>query len=64
MMNKTLSTDIDLFAAALSQTYVIVSKNEMLEYAGLLREYNEDSVKINDTWFSRNLYEFHVITPA
>lgn len=38
-MNKTLSTDIELFAAALSQVYVVVSKDEMLDNAGIIREY-------------------------
>ncbi|MDQ0874386.1 hypothetical protein QFZ77_003045 [Paenibacillus sp. V4I3] len=60
-MNKTLSTDIELFAAALSQVYVVVSKDEMLDNAGIIREYCKDFVRVGDSWFARNTYQFNVI---
>ncbi|MEC0270472.1 hypothetical protein [Paenibacillus anseongense] len=60
-MNKVLSTDIELFAAALSQVCVVVSKDEMIDNAGIIREYCKDFVKIGDFWFARNMYQFNVI---
>ncbi|WP_171629830.1 hypothetical protein [Paenibacillus plantarum] len=53
-MNKTLSTDIELFAAALSQVCVIVSKDEMIDNTGIIREYCKDFVRVGDSWFARN----------
>lgn len=61
-MNKVLSTDIELFAAALSQTCVVVSKEDMLENAGIIHEYCEKFVRIGDSWFSRTMYDFHIMT--
>lgn len=61
-MNKVLSTDIELFAAALSQTYVVVSRDDTLENAGIIREYCDKYVKIGDSWFSRKMYDFHIMT--
>lgn len=61
-MNKVLSTNIELFAAALSQSYVVVSKSDTLENAGIIREYCENYVRVGDSWFSRNMYEFHIMT--
>ncbi|NRF95627.1 hypothetical protein HQN89_32875 [Paenibacillus frigoriresistens] len=61
-MNKTLSTDIELFAAALSQVCVVVSKDEMIDNAGIIREYCKDFVRVGDSWFARNTYQFNVIT--
>lgn len=60
-MNKTLSTDIELFAAALSQVCVVVSKDEMIDNAGIIREYCKDFVRIRDSWFDRNTYQFNLI---
>lgn len=61
-MNKVLSTDIEFFAAALSQTYVVVSIDNNLENAGIIREYCDKYVKIGDSWFSRSMYDFHIMT--
>ncbi|MGQ7886813.1 hypothetical protein [Paenibacillus sp. WC2504] len=61
-MTKVLSTDIEFFAAALSQTNVVVCKDEMNENAGVIREYCDKFLRIGDSWFSRSLYDFHIIT--
>ena len=61
-MNKTLSTEIELFAAALSQVCVVVSKDEIIDNAGIIREYCKVFVRVGDSWFARNTYQFNVIT--
>ncbi|MEW9697962.1 hypothetical protein [Paenibacillus sp. SI8] len=60
-MNKTLTTNTDLFAASLTQTTVIVSTGGNLEYAGIIRGYCDNYVRIHDTWFSRKEYEFSIM---
>jgi hypothetical protein len=61
-LNKLLITNVELLTAALSQAHVVVSKNNMLENAGIIREYCEDYVRIGDSWFARHIYGFHIIT--
>lgn len=60
-MNKALITDIELFAAALSQTHVVVSKDGEHDNAGIIREYCDKYVRIGDSWFARSHYGFHVM---
>lgn len=61
-MNKALTSNAELLTAALSQAHVVVSKNNMLENAGIIREYCDNYVRIGDSWFARNIYGFHIIT--
>lgn len=58
---KMFSTDIELFAAALSQVYVVVSNDEMLDNSGIIREYCKDFVRVGDSWFARNIYQSNEI---
>ncbi|UKS30171.1 hypothetical protein LOZ80_15010 [Paenibacillus sp. HWE-109] len=57
-----LKTDIELFAAALSQACVVVSTDGKREDAGIIRGFCENYVRIANTWFARSLYEFRVLT--
>ncbi|NQX61831.1 hypothetical protein [Paenibacillus qinlingensis] len=61
-MIKNLTTSVDLFTAALSQTTVTISIDGNLEYAGIIREYCDNYVKVNDVFYLQSKYEFSVVT--
>ncbi|KJK28445.1 hypothetical protein TY89_22980 [Paenibacillus polymyxa] len=57
---KTLITDVDLLAAALTQTRVTVYEKDghIADYGGLVEKYTPESVKIAGTYFRRGVYVF------
>ncbi|WP_043890711.1 hypothetical protein [Paenibacillus sp. Aloe-11] len=63
---KVLRSDIELFAAALSQVrvYVVQSlsedKVEVVAYGGAVEKIMPESIKINGSYFFRNQFEFRV----
>ncbi|MDN4079608.1 hypothetical protein QYF52_16820 [Paenibacillus polymyxa] len=63
---KVLKSDIELFAAALSQVrvYVVQSLDEdlidIVDYGGSVEKITPESIKINGTYFIRNQFEFRV----
>ncbi|QDY85955.1 hypothetical protein FQU75_22900 [Paenibacillus polymyxa] len=68
-MNHTyivLESDIELFAAALSQVkvYVVQSLGEdfisVIYYGGTIEKFSPDSVKIAGAYYIRNQFEFRV----
>jgi hypothetical protein len=64
---KVLESDIDLLASALSQASVAVAvkggeEDDILESGGPIREYTPNCVRIHGLSYSRELYEFRVLT--
>ncbi|WP_043921405.1 hypothetical protein [Paenibacillus polymyxa] len=63
---KVLKSDIELFAAALSQArvYVVQSLREdmvsVVDYGGTIEKFSPDSVKIAGAYYIRNQFEFRV----
>ena len=63
---KVLKSDIELFAAALSQVrvYVVQSLREdmvsVVDYGGTIEKFLPDSVKIAGAYYIRNQFEFRV----
>ncbi|MCP3809965.1 hypothetical protein NLX78_22320 [Paenibacillus sp. Lou8.1] len=63
---KVLKSDLELFAAALSQAriYMVQPLNEglidIVDYSGAVENITPESVKINGTFFMRNQFEFRV----
>ncbi|MGM1023401.1 MAG: hypothetical protein ACQEXV_23445 [Bacillota bacterium] len=63
---KVLKSDIELFAAALSQVRVyVVSIDEELrvtfeDYGGVVEKITPESIKINGKYFMRGQFEFRV----
>ncbi|MFC7559903.1 hypothetical protein ACFQ5D_09300 [Paenibacillus farraposensis] len=63
---KVLKSDVELFAAALSQVrvYVIQPLNEdivsVVDYGGTIEKFSPESIKINGSYFFRNQFEFRV----
>ncbi|WP_264453539.1 hypothetical protein [Paenibacillus polymyxa] len=63
---KVLKSDIELFAAALSQVrvYVVQPLSEdlidIVDYGGPIERYTPESIKINGNYFMRNQFEFRV----
>ncbi|WP_311080978.1 hypothetical protein [Paenibacillus polymyxa] len=63
---KVLKSDIELFAAALSQVrvYVVQSLDEdfisVVDYGGTIEKFSPDSVKIAGAYYIRNQFEFRV----
>ncbi|KAF6616329.1 hypothetical protein J2W97_001414 [Paenibacillus jamilae] len=63
---KVLKSDIELFAAALSQVrvYVVQSLDEdlidIVDYGGSVDKITPESIKINGTYFIHNQFEFRV----
>ncbi|WP_348623023.1 hypothetical protein ABFT51_17595 [Paenibacillus peoriae] len=57
---KTLITDVDLLAAALTQARVTVYEKDgrIADYGGVIEKYTPESVKISGTYFMRELYVF------
>lgn len=64
-MNKTLSTDMELFAAALSQVTVAVIQHTADDIpvfiaSGVIEKYTTHSVKIGATNYLRDESEFRI----
>ncbi|MGW8956598.1 hypothetical protein [Paenibacillus sp. NPDC055715] len=63
---KVLKSDIELFAAALSQVRVYVVNPlsedmvEVVDYGGPVEKFSPESIKINGSYFFRNQFEFRV----
>ncbi|MCP3746696.1 hypothetical protein [Paenibacillus sp. A3M_27_13] len=63
---KVLKSDIELFAAALSQArvYVVQSLDEdlidIVDYGGPVEKFTPESIKINGSYFFRKQFEFRV----
>ncbi|WP_311077945.1 hypothetical protein [Paenibacillus polymyxa] len=63
---RVLKSDIELFAAALSQVrvYVVQSLREdivsVIDYGGTIEKFSPDSVKIAGAYYMRNQFEFRV----
>ncbi|AOK88502.1 hypothetical protein [Paenibacillus polymyxa] len=63
---KVLKSDIELFAAALSQVrvYVVQPLGEdfisVIDYGGTIEKFSPDSVKIAGVYYIRNQFEFRV----
>ncbi|WP_418027045.1 hypothetical protein [Paenibacillus sp. JJ1722] len=63
---KVLKSDLELFAAALSQArvYVIQPLGEdlidIVDYGGMVEKITPESIKINGSYFFRNQFEFRV----
>jgi hypothetical protein len=57
---KTLITDVELFAAALTQARVTVYEKDgsIADYGGMIEKYTPESVKIAGTYFRRGEYVF------
>jgi hypothetical protein len=64
-MKRTLSSDIELFAAALSQVRIAVvqrTANDIPVFidVGTIEKYTRVSVKVNGAYYMRGEREFHV----
>ncbi|MMZ48478.1 hypothetical protein D1872_101500 [compost metagenome] len=63
---KVLKSDIELFAAALSQVRVYVVQPlgkdliDIVDYGGIVEKITPESIKINGSYFFRNQFEFRV----
>ncbi|QNR64997.1 hypothetical protein IAQ67_13755 [Paenibacillus peoriae] len=63
---KVLKSDIELFAAALSQVrvYVVQPLDEdlidIVDYGGPIERYTPESIKINGSYYFRKQFEFRV----
>ncbi|MBZ6441741.1 hypothetical protein [Paenibacillus polymyxa] len=63
---KVLKSDIELFAAALSQArvYVVQSLGEdlitVVDYGGSIEKFSPDIIKISGVYYMRNQFEFRV----
>ncbi|MFW9331746.1 hypothetical protein ACN6AX_00755 [Paenibacillus polymyxa] len=63
---KVLKSDIELFAAALSQVRVYVVQLlgedliDIVDYGGIVEKITPESIKINGSYFFRNQFEFRV----
>ncbi|WP_025717357.1 hypothetical protein [Paenibacillus sp. 1-18] len=63
---KVLKSDIELFAAALSQVRVYVVQPlsedmiEVVDYGGAIEKITPESIKINGSYFFRKQFEFRV----
>ncbi|MEC0233615.1 hypothetical protein P4H71_04500 [Paenibacillus kribbensis] len=63
---KVLKSDIELFAAALSQVrvYVVQPLREdlisVVDYGGTIEKFSPESVKIAGAYYMRNQFEFRV----
>ncbi|MDH2330512.1 hypothetical protein [Paenibacillus polymyxa] len=63
---KVLKSDIELFAAALSQerVYVVQPLGEdlidIVDYGGTVEKITPESIKINGSYFFRKQFEFRV----
>ncbi|PPQ47986.1 hypothetical protein C5G87_12675 [Paenibacillus peoriae] len=61
---KVLKSDIELFAAALSQVrvYVVQSLGEdvvsVVDYGGTVEKFSPDKIKIAGAYYMRNQFEF------
>ncbi|MEC0235245.1 hypothetical protein P4H71_13030 [Paenibacillus kribbensis] len=63
---KVLKSDIELFAASLSQVrvYVVQPLNEdlveVVNYGGYVEKFSPDTIKIDGAHYMRNQFEFRV----
>ncbi|MGR6127228.1 hypothetical protein [Paenibacillus sp. SER-28] len=63
---KVLKSDIELFAAALSQVRVYVVQPlgdeivEIVDYGGVVERFSSESVKISGKYYMRGQFEFRV----
>ncbi|WP_346836023.1 hypothetical protein [Paenibacillus polymyxa] len=63
---KVLKSDVELFAAALSQVkvYVVQSLGEdfisVIDYGGTIEMFSPNSVKIAGAYYIRNQFEFRI----
>ncbi|MNK90514.1 hypothetical protein D3C87_1105710 [compost metagenome] len=63
---KTITTDIELFAAAMSQVRVSVAikigdgKLQIVDYGGPIEKYSGFSVRIGGAYYAREAHEFLV----
>ncbi|MDG0057016.1 hypothetical protein MMB75_25655 [Paenibacillus sp. P2(2022)] len=63
---KVLKSDIELFAAALSQVRVYVVQPlgedliDIVDYGGVLEKITPEAIKINGAYFFRKQFEFRV----
>lgn len=61
-MFRVLSTDTELFAAAISQVRVHVMKeletkvDVIIDYGGVIQKYTSEYVKIQNVYYSRDIY--------
>lgn len=66
---KVLKSDKDLFISALAQKRVHVVQitengiDNIIDYGGPIQKFTVDTVKIADTYYIRNVYEFRVRIP-
>lgn len=59
-MNKVITTDIELFAAALTQTRLAILQHDFIEDIGIVERYDEYSIKVNGTYYVRSESEFRI----
>ncbi|PWW37414.1 MULTISPECIES: hypothetical protein [Paenibacillus] len=62
---KSLITDMDFLAAALSQVrvsvwHVLGDREQLIDYGGPVEEYSPVSIKIMGKRYFRNMFEFRV----
>ncbi|MBP1312361.1 hypothetical protein JOD82_005506 [Paenibacillus sp. 1182] len=63
---KVLKSDIELFAAALSQVRVYVVQTlgedliDIVDYGGAVEKITPESIRINGSYFFRKQFEFRV----
>jgi len=66
---RVLKSDKDLFAVSFAQGRVHVvhitedGLDSIIDYGGTIQKYTADSLKIADTHYIRNGFEFRVILP-
>jgi hypothetical protein len=67
--NKVLKNDTDFLTAALAQSKVSVWYREdpdpighLMDYSGLVEGYSPETIKIADSWFMRERFEFRAYT--
>ncbi|MEW4371755.1 hypothetical protein [Paenibacillus kandeliae] len=58
--NREVKTDMELLAAALAEVRVQVEdeKNTIVDYGGSIKIYTPEFIKIQDTYYSREMYKF------
>ncbi|WP_211750286.1 hypothetical protein [Paenibacillus sp. Marseille-Q4541] len=59
-MKKSLSTDLDFFVECVAQSKVAVydMTGKLVDYGGVIQKYSNKAVKLGDTYYFRDLYEF------
>ncbi|MNL24085.1 hypothetical protein D3C87_1455080 [compost metagenome] len=57
---RKLTTDAELFTAALAQVHVTVREQsgQIADYGGMVERYSAHSVRINGAYYVRGVYDF------